>query len=237
MSQACLAASSGGRGACMQPTSFPLVHWILCSVSRLYVRLDNFSEKFSLCLSFFPLSLAIPQLGLLSHVRPLRLSSGDSGLLLTLGMQPVSPCPDPAHWRRMWASGLLLLWQFQLGGYSVFLFLFFSQLRCLLRFQNSPQTQRISCYLETSAPSQPASWNESLSLTLFLISFCLIFCPTSFQRKWTAFPGAWCPPPAFRSCLVEVAQHSIDHLMNLWEKSGFPVLLLYHLGATPCKSF
>ena len=38
----------------------------------------------------------------------------------------------------------------------------------------------------------------------------------SFQIEWAAFLDAWCPPPAFRNCFVEVAQHSNDLLMNLW---------------------
>ena len=36
-----------------------------------------------------------------------------------------------------------------------------------------------------------------------------------FLREWVAFLGAWCPPPAFRSCFVEVSQHSNNILMNL----------------------
>ena len=49
-----------------------------------------------------------------------------------------------------------------------------------------------------------------------------IFCPTSFKREWAAFLGAWCPPPAFRNCSVEVTQHSNDLLMNLWGKKWSP---------------
>ena len=54
-----------------------------------------------------------------------------------------------------------------------------------------------------------------------------LFCPTSFQREWAAFLGAWCPPPAFRSCFVEFAQCSNDLLMNLWGRkwSPHPILL------------
>ena len=37
---------------------------------------------------------------------------------------------------------------------------------------------------------------------------------------WFLVP--WCPPPAFRSCFVEVAQHSNDLLMNLWGKKWSP---------------
>ena len=38
-----------------------------------------------------------------------------------------------------------------------------------------------------------------------------------------AFLGAWCPPPAFRSCkFVEFAQRSNDLLMNLWGRKWSP---------------
>ena len=49
-----------------------------------------------------------------------------------------------------------------------------------------------------------------------------IFCPTSFQREWAAFLGAWCPLPVFRSCFVELAQCSNDLLMNLWGRKWSP---------------
>ena len=55
------------------------------------------SWESSLSLSFF-FSLAIPQFGLLSHVSSLRLSSGHSGLAVTLSMQPAPPCSAPACW-------------------------------------------------------------------------------------------------------------------------------------------
>ena len=53
---------------------------------------------------------------MLSHVSSLRLSSGYSGLVRTLSMQPVPPCSAPAHWWRQQASGLLLHWELWLGG-------------------------------------------------------------------------------------------------------------------------
>ena len=74
----------------------------------------------------------------------------------------------------------------------------------------------------------PAVWKRlpprdgSLSLTLLSLFLSFIFCPTSFQREWAAFLGAWCPPPGFRSCFVEVAQHSNDLLMNLWGRKWSP---------------
>ena len=61
-----------------------------------------------------------------------------------------------------------------------------------------------------------------LCLTLLSLFLCFIFCPTSFRRGWAAFLGAWCPPPALRSCFVEVARHSNDLPMNLWERKWSP---------------
>ena len=73
---------------------------------------------------------------------------------------------------------------------------------------------RVSWRSETSPPSRLPSRARSLSLTLLSLFLSFIFCPISFQREWAAFLGAWCPPPVFRSCFVEVAQHSNDLLMN-----------------------
>ena len=60
------------------------------------------------------------------------------------------------------------------------------------------------------------------SLTLLSLFLLFIFCPTSFQREWAAFLGAWCPPPAYRYCFVEVVQYSNDLLMNLWGRKWSP---------------
>ena len=43
-----------------------------------------------------------------------------------------------------------------------------------------------------------------------------IFFPTCFWRQWSAFLGAWCPLPAFRSYFVEFTQGWNVLLMNLW---------------------
>ena len=83
----CLVGSDG-------PVCSPLaLFWCLlnplfCEQARLRLRLELFVGKFSL---FFFLSLAIPQFGLLSHVSYLRLSSGQSGPVLTLSIQPCLP--------------------------------------------------------------------------------------------------------------------------------------------------
>ena len=58
---------------------------LFCEQARQFLRLELFVGKFSL---FFSLSLWLSQFGLLSHVSSLRLSSGHSGPVLTLSMQP-----------------------------------------------------------------------------------------------------------------------------------------------------
>ena len=87
-----------------------------CERTRLCLR--AFCGKvLSLFLSlFFFFSLAIPQFGLLSHVSSLRLSSGHSGLVLTLSMQSMPPCSAPASCWWTQASGLLLHWKLRLGA-------------------------------------------------------------------------------------------------------------------------
>ena len=78
--------------------------------------------------------------------------------------------------------------------------------RGLARLQ-SMGLQRVRHHCETNFPFLPLSF---------------IFCPTSFQREWTAFLGAWYPTPVFRSCFVEVAQNSNDLLMNLLGRKWSP---------------
>ena len=82
----------------------------------------------------------------------------------------------------------------------------------------------LSCFWLDLAPDgrKVRPHDGSLSLTLLSLFLSFIFCPTSFQREWVAFLGAWCPPPAFRSCFVEVAQHSNKLLMNLWGRQWSP---------------
>ena len=65
-------------------------------------------------------------------------------------------------------------------------------------------------------------WDGSLSLPLLSLFLSFIFCPTSFQRQWAAFLGAWCPLPALRSCFVEFPQDSNDLSMNLWGRKWSP---------------
>ena len=122
---ACLSASRRG-GPVHSWLALLWCHSILCSVSRPSCALVRTFRGKVLSPFFFSLSLAIPQFGLLSHVSSLRLSSGHSGLVLTLSMQPVPPCPALAGWWWPQASGLFLHWQLQLGMYSVgFIFFYF----------------------------------------------------------------------------------------------------------------
>ena len=140
------------------------------------------------------------------------------------------PCPGPAWWWLTGTSGLLLHWQLQLGtdfvgGCFCFCFLFFLSPSYVALWDSKtpyrPACERISYYLETS-PSQLPHQDGSLSLTLLFLFLSFIFCPTSFWREWAAFLGDWCPPPAFRSCFVEIAQHSNNLLMNLWGRKWSP---------------
>ena len=66
------------------------------------------------------------------------------------------------------------------------------------------------------------SWDGAPSPPLLSLFLSFIFFPTSFWRQWAAFLGAWCPLPAFRSCFVEVTQHSNVLLMNLWGRKWSP---------------
>ena len=76
--------------------------------------------------------------------------------------------------------------------------------------------------METSPPSRLPPQDGSLSLNVLSLYSSFIFYLTSFQRNWAAFLGAWCSLPAFRSCFVEVAQHSDGILMNLWGRKCPP---------------
>ena len=224
----------GRGGAWTQLASFPLVF------TQSFVLWAG-KGKFSLSLFFS--SLGIPQIGLLSHVSSLRLSSGHSGPILTLRTDDAahgsvsSPCSlvvDASIWgTSLLAVEVLLCWQLQLGAYPVGGFS--SQLCCPLKFQNSPQTHPWEGFLlfgnffTTPSPGLVSVAKSFVSLFVFYILSYL------FQREWTAFLSAWCPLPAF-SCFVEVAQHSND-LLICGGESGLPVLFLCHLGTTPQTFF
>ena len=120
----------GGAGT--QQTSSPLV-FAQSFVLRPGCELDPFMKNFSFF--FFP-SLVTPQFGLLSHVSSLRLSSGYSGLVLTLRTDPVacaslsSPCLLVAD-ASLWATSPLAVAIRRLF-YSVGFFFFFLFLPVML---------------------------------------------------------------------------------------------------------
>ena len=91
-----LPVSSGGW-ADPQPASSPLVFTqsFVLRVGRQCLRLELFTGKFSLSLFIFSFSLTIPQFGLLSHIRSLRLPSGHSGPVLTLSNAPCTSLFSP----------------------------------------------------------------------------------------------------------------------------------------------
>ena len=66
------------------------------------------------------------------------------------------------------------------------------------------------------------SWDGARSLPLLSLFLSFIFFPTSLQRQWAAFLGAWCPLPAFRSCFVEFTQRSNVLFMNLLGRKWSP---------------
>ena len=106
------------------------------------------------------------------------------------------------------------------------------------KIPHRPASKRVSWYLETS----PLSWlppqDGSLSLTLLSLFLSFIFCPTSFWRQLTAFLGAWCPPPAFRSCFIEFDQAfkwSFNEFVG--EKVVSPSYSSTILGLPPSNAF
>ena len=91
-----------------------------------------------------------------------------------------------------------------------------------------PASESVSQCFETSPLLRLPSQDRSLSLPHLSLFFSCIFCPTSFRRQWAAFLGAWCPLPAFRSCFVEFAQHSMFFRWICGEK----VVFLFYSSAT-----
>ena len=152
-------------------------------------------ELFAEKFSHFFFSLAVPQFGLLPHISPFGLSSGLSSRVPTLCMH-APPCSAP-----LTAGGL------KCPGYQ-------SHGEACDLSPHRPTGERVSWCLETS-PSRLPPREGSPPLTL-------LFCPTSFRRERAAFLGAWCPPPAFRSCFVVFAQCSNDLSMNLWGRKWSP---------------
>ena len=79
--------------------------------------------------------------------------------------------------------------------------------------------------------------DRSPSLTLLSLFLSLIFCPFSFWRQWAAFLGAWCPLPAFRSCLWYLLNIQVFFRWICGGEIDLPVLFLHHLRTTPILPF
>ena len=120
-------------------------------------------------------------------------------------MQPMPPYSAPAHWWWIGVSGLLPCWQLQLGTCSVGCLFVCFFLPVMLpseipKLPQRPSCERVSYCLVTSPPSWLPLQDGSPNLTLLSLLLSFIFCPNYFGIEWAAFLGAWCPPPAFRSC-------------------------------------
>ena len=165
----------------------------------------------------FSLSLAIPQFKLLSHVGSLWLPSGHSGPVLTLSNAALSS-PFRPHLlvadAGVWGTFLLgVAFRHVICGFYLFLL----PVRLPSEMWKLPPDPPVRGFpgvwkLPLLRLPSPGQVFIPSSLSLFL-SF--IFCPTSFQRWWAAFPGTWCLLLVIRSCFVKFSQRSNVLLMNL----------------------
>ena len=136
-------------------------------------------------------------------------------------MRPAPPCPPPTCcWQMCSVCATSLLSVAVRCIFCVFLPPSF----VALGGSKAPHRhvcERVLCCVETSS-SRLLPRDRSASLNLLFLFLSFIFCHTSFQRNWAVFLGAWCPLSAFRSCFVEVVQHSNDLLMNSWGRKWSP---------------
>ena len=141
-------------------------------------------------------------------------------------MQRAPPCSAPARW---WQTCLGYISTGSCGWAHILWCAFFppptpSWLCCPLRFQNSPQTRQWESFLVfgnfssfmTPSPGWVSLPNSFVSLFVFYILSYLLL------KTMGCLLVAWCPPQTFKSCFVEVAQHSNDLSMNLWARKWSP---------------
>ena len=142
-----------------EPAPFPLPLppasgwvWLVCSLRALLwtFSVPLFCERLAVCSGrlIFSLSFAVPQFKLVTHKSSLRLSSGHSGLVLTLrnaaGSSPFRPhllVADAGVW------GTFLLGVAFRHVICEFYLFFPSQLGCPLGFKNFPQTRQCEGFL------------------------------------------------------------------------------------------
>ena len=152
---------------------------------------------------------------------------GHSGLILEKHCSPRLPAQPPLA-----SGGCRCLRCFSAGGVTIglvnccfnYLFIFTP---CYVALCASKACHRlghesVSWCLKTSLFLRLPSWDRAPSLPLLsLFSIFYIF-PTCFWRQWSAFLGAWCPLPAFRSCFVKFTQRWNVLFMNLWGRKWSP---------------
>ena len=164
----------------------------------------------------FPLSLAIPQFKLLSHISSLWLPSWYSGPVLTLSNAAHSS-PFCTHLlvadAGVWGTFLLgVAFRHVICGF----YLFFLPVRLPSEIQKLPPDPSVRGF--PGVWKLPLLWlpsrDRSPSLSLLSLFLSFMFCPTSFWRWWAAFLGTWCLL-AVRSCFVKFAQCSNILSMNL----------------------
>ena len=123
----------------------------------------------------------------------------------------------PICWWRIWASGGTFLLRVAFRHVICGFYLIFLPNKLPSKIQKLPPDRPVRGFpgvWKLRLLGLP-SWDRSPSLTLLSFFLSVIFCPTSFQRQWAAFLGAWCPLLAIRSCFVKFAQRSIVLSMNL----------------------
>ena len=127
---------------------------------------------------------------LLSHVSSLRLPSGHSGPVLTL-----SNAARSSLFRRLLVADAGVWGTFLLGvafRHIIFgFYLFFLPVRFpskILKLPSDPPVRGFPGVWKLPLLRLP-SRDGSVSLTLLSLFLSFIFCPTSFQRQWTAFLG------------------------------------------------
>ena len=186
--------------------------------------------------NFLSLSLAIPHFKLLFHVSSLRFLSGHLAPVLTLsnaaGSSPFRPHSLVAD-AGVWGTFLLgVAFRHVIYGFYLF-FLPVTLPSKIWKLPPDPPVRGFPGVWKLPLLRLPSK-GGSLSLALLSLFLSSIFCPTSFQRQWAAFLGAWWPLLVIRSCFVKVAQRSIGLSMNL-QQSGLPVLFFHHLCSSPCS--
>ena len=162
----------------------------------------------------------IPQFRLLCYLSSLSLYSGHSGPVLNLRTD------DAAHASLPIPHSLLVDMNVCTSSLQVFVvrcifcvfFFFFPLIIFSSEITKLPTDTPVKGFpivweLLLFHDSLPRNGSQSLHLLSLFSSF--IFCAAFSQRDLADILGAWCPLPAFRSCSVEVAQHSNDLLMNL----------------------